>query len=536
MSLNSTLSIDDICNELQVSSATVRNWIKVGELTLIQNGFVSKESFNKFKKNIVGQTKLNKRANKLQKLSKNTNDLKSKLLDDLNTGKIDPEQAGKIYQNLLTDAEKNQYGIYYTPKHIIDDMLKNVDDNKNKTFCDPCCGSGSFLIKALELGFDPKCIYGFDTDPIAVNIAQKRFEKITGLSAKSQIQCIDFLEYSLKNTQIYYDYIYTNPPWGQKIKKSDKEKLAHQFNLKTDIANDICSLFLAICLKHLPPQGKLGFLMPDAVFNIASYEPLRNLILNNSVIRFCDYGKPFKGLQAGAVLIEIDKNYQDTAIICQNILDTYKREKTSFQDNPKNIINIHCSPDENRIIEYIYNIPHALLNSNIEWGLGIVTGNNTKHIMKEFSDELIAVYKGSDIHPTHLAKPTSFIKKDFSLYQQVAPLHLYEAKEKLIYRFISSKLVFYYDDKQNYILNSANMIVPTDNFTFSLKLLADILNSDFINWLFKKIFNTHKILRSDLEKLPLHIHLIDDDKFCEENYLKNLGIERRNNGTYRIKK
>jgi site-specific DNA-methyltransferase (adenine-specific) len=123
------------------------------------------------------------------------------------------------------------------------------------------------------------------------------------------------------------------------------------------------------------------------------------------------------------------------------------------------------------------------------------------------------------------------------LYQQVAPLGLYKAKEKLIYKFISSKLCFFYDDKQRFILNSANMLIPNEDFPVSTKILGELLSSEFMNWVFSRIFNTHKILRGDLESLPIHNQYLEGiSSFDEDNYLNKLRIEKTKNGTYRIKK
>ncbi|SMM98516.1 hypothetical protein SPONN_2444 [uncultured Candidatus Thioglobus sp.] len=61
------------------------------------------------------------------------------------------------------------------------------------------------------------------------------------------------------------------------------------------------------------------------------------------------------------------------------------------------------------------------------------------------------------------------------------------------------------------------------------------MNGEILNWLFKKLFRTHKVLRSDLERLPIfdeffRIH----NNYCEQDLHKYLNIERHN-GTFRIK-
>ena len=124
------------------------------------------------------------------------------------------------------------------------------------------------------------------------------------------------------------------------------------------------------------------------------------------------------------------------------------------------------------------------------------------------------------------------IKKDFKKYQQTAPKHLYEAKEKLIYKFISSELCFYCDTKQIYILNSANLLVLNDDFPIKATELTKLLNTDFMTWLFRQLFATHKVLKSDLQSLPIHFGYFEKYRnFTESNFLNYLGI-KKSNGTY----
>ena len=85
----------------------------------------------------------------------------------------------------------------------------------------------------------------------------------------------------------------------------------------------------------------------------------------------------------------------------------------------------------------------------------------------------------------------------------MASLRLLHAPVKLIYRFISNSLVFYCDTNQRYILNSANMLVLDSDFPISSEELAQIMNSPLTNWLFQQLFHTHKVLRGDLEVLPI---------------------------------
>ena len=80
------------------------------------------------------------------------------------------------------------------------------------------------------------------------------------------------------------------------------------------------------------------------------------------------------------------------------------------------------------------------------------------------------------------------------------------------------------------------MIVLDADFPITTKQLGQVLNSKVINWLFKSIFETHKVLRSDIESLPIHAQYFRKySEFTEESFYDYLGIVEQDNGTFRIK-
>ena len=74
--------------------------------------------------------------------------------------------------------------------------------------------------------------------------------------------------------------------------------------------------------------------------------------------------------------------------------------------------------------------------------------------------------------------------------------------EKLIYRFIATVPIFAVDRKQSLTLNSANCITLTER-CIPTTVLAAIFNSPLYAFLFRQRCSTRKILRSDLEDLPI---------------------------------
>jgi site-specific DNA-methyltransferase (adenine-specific) len=250
-----------------------------------------------------------------------------------------------------------------------------------------------------------------------------------------------------------------------------------------------------------------------------------------------DYGKAFKGLvtKAQAIIIENNASDPNDIIECCSEKKVFNRSLQSFSGIPKHIFNFWTNESEAKVINHMYSMPHITLKGRAKWALGIVTGNNERFCSNEPNDGYVPIYKGSDITKSGLKEPSTFIFSDFSKFQQVAPLEMYHSKEKLIYKFISSDLCFYCDTKQRYILNSANLLIPV-NMGISAEQLTMLLNSEIINWLFKKLFSTHKVLRSDLELLPIHHEYFSfNQEFTETDYLNYLQIMKTSDGAYRVK-
>lgn len=78
------------------------------------------------------------------------------------------------------------------------------------------------------------------------------------------------------------------------------------------------------------------------------------------------------------------------------------------------------------------------------------------------------------------------------------------------------------------------MLILHPDFPLNSNQLASLLNSEIMNFLFAKVFNTHKVLRGDLELLPIFTSCFEGDEFDEQRFLNQYNIEKLN-GTFRIK-
>lgn len=527
------VTISDAAMQMNVSSATVRNWIKEGILsTSDRHNLLRQECIDIFIQNRLASDKLQSRANKSKKCIHNHDALTSEILNDLLLNTLSGSSISQKYETSLSESYKNKEGIYYTPSDIVEKMMCGNFYEEGKTFLEPCCGGGNFIVEAIKKGIKPEYIYGFDTDPNAIAITKRRIYELTGYHSENII-CADFLDIAKWKSK-EYDFIFTNPPWGKKMSKTEKDRYSKIYN--AGASNDTCSLFLFACLNLLKKDGVLGFLLPEAFFNVALFEEARKKILSYNVTRLIDFGK-FGELYTKAHALILRKAVTKTDIFCEGETgNSFIRCSESFSQNPKHIINFLIPENDSHVIEYLYSKPHKTLQKAATWGLGIVTGDNKKLCKPIFDQGYVPIYRGKDIFPAKVSKPTLFINEKLEGCQQVAPIQLYKAKEKIIYRFISKTLVFFRDDKQRYILNSANFLILNEDFFLTSQQLVDMLNSEVMTWLFQSIFNTHKILRGDIEQLPIFEGYYDEySTFDEETFLKYLNIEKKN-GTYRIKK
>ncbi|GAA7883442.1 class I SAM-dependent methyltransferase [Helicobacter pylori] len=536
--LSNALLIEEIARLVNVSHSSVHNWIKTNlleKLEIDHKIYVKTSSFLDFCRNHLGKNKLNKYANKSLKGAHNHQELILKYLKILENSS-DLERLSSYYEEELSNTTRNLEGIYYTPNKIVDKIVEQLFtlpkdfDTSQAIFCDPAVGSGNFIMHALKLGFKVENIYGYDTDAFAIALTKKRIKERYHLDCPNIVQK-DFL--NLKHTP-QFDCIFTNPPWGKKYNQNQKENFKQRFNLSQSL--DSASLFFIASLNCLKENAHLGLLLPESCLNIDAFSKMREMALKFQIRSLIDFNKPFKTLMTKAVGLVLKKApNKDQKISCFYQNREFKRSPSSFLNNPKKIFNIHCSSKENKILDHLFSLPHITLKNNAHFALGIVTGNNKEKLHSKQEKNTIPIFRGSDILKDRLKAPSQFINADLKDCQQVAPLSLYQSREKIVYKFISSKLVFFYDNKQRLFLNSANMFVLKENFPINANALKELLNSDLMQFIFESLFKTHKILRKDLECLPLFVQFVNNS-FDEKFYLKNLGIEKKDPKHFTIRK
>ena len=85
--------------------------------------------------------------------------------------------------------------------------------------------------------------------------------------------------------------------------------------------------------------------------------------------------------------------------------------------------------------------------------------------------------------------------------QQSAPDELYRSNNKILYKFIGKNLTFATDKQGIHSLNNVNGFIP--EFDINPDTLTCILNSRLMQYYYENNFFTVKVLRGNLERLPI---------------------------------
>ena len=354
----------------------------------------------------------------------------------------------------------------------------------------------------------PEDIYGFDCDKIATNIARINLlmaYKNTDFSPN--IFCIDSLA-ELATGEVFcetnnliekIDAIATNPPWG--AYKNAASKGAFSGKVKS---GETFSMFLEKSIQLLRKGGHLSFILPESILKIKIHADIRELVLSKTKIsKISMLGRQFTGVFTPVIRLDLIKEpeIKGSLVLIERKGASDRIAQDRFRKNEDFAFDVSTESHEEGLLNKIYSVQHLTLSKNAEWALGIVTGDNKKFILDLNEHGAEAVYRGSNFYPYYLGAPRSFVYFTPSAFQQVAQERFFRAPEKLIYKFISKKLAFAYDDRQCLTLNSANILIPSIP-GMSIKTVLAFLNSAVFQYIFKKKFSTHKVLRGDLEKLP----------------------------------
>ncbi|MBQ9102017.1 MAG: N-6 DNA methylase [Treponema sp.] len=568
---NVTFVKKDIQNRFNISLATVNNWIKTGVIPAPKDGYYTKDIYSALVKSIeIDSLRLQSRANRsyqnssdviflgikdkkrkelllnlIETFKKSTlsiqeataclgkqllinNDLYAEnseifskikeiynginIFQSFNIENKNDDILGAFYQSVQSISCKSKAGAFYTPAEI----LTSIKIPVNAKVLDPCCGSGSILINTLSKNHNPDNIYAFDIDEIALLICHINlilFFNNSFISPHIEKRDLIFsneIDLFSKNDE-KYDFIVTNPPWGSKLSKQQKDLLLSRYPfLET---TEVFSIALYNSLKKLSENGKLNFFLPESILNVASHKNIRKILLNSHRnIEIFPLGMAFKGVQSECVLLKLSEIMENES---QIIVEKDKKYKLNIKNitSPNYLISYNISEVDEKILNKIYSLGSERLSETTKFALGIVTGNNKKYLHEKKMNDDEPVFKGKDILPYMLKNPETFIKFTPDVFQQVAPITMYRSK-KIVYKFISDKIVCALNDG-NLVLNSANIIISYD---YPMEILVCLFNSPVYTFIYQKKFNSKKVLKQHFQDFPLPILNYDLSRKFNEVY------------------
>lgn len=368
---------------------------------------------------------------------------------------------------------------YYISHELSDLTVATLAIKAGRSFLDVKVGTGLFLLRLLKRGASIGDLYGIDNDPIALIIAK------LNLLLNCDNLSLDFL----------------NEHLGAKT-LDDKSLPQFKVLLGYPSWHD-AYFYLKQGLNLLSEGGIIHFILPESLLKVKAHEKVRLLLEEHSRIKSVRFlGAIFHTKISTAMILTAEKTSYAHAlgeVIVHEGDYTYiiRRERKALD------FNFRLGDQEYKLLEKIDNLNNCVkLHSLVDFALGIVSGDNKKHLLPYKEQYYEEILRGCDIEPYFIKAPSCFINLSLGRVQQMAPLEFYRAPLKLVYRFIATYPQVAIDTKAYLSLNSCNIMVMK-NQNLSPYYLCAILNSHVMRFYFEKKFGSNKILKSQLGQVPI---------------------------------
>ena len=254
-----------------------------------------------------------------------------KLVDSLAGWKIlgtNVDLMSKALQILRVEAMKGGEGQYHTPYQIIKPCVKALQITSSDKVIDPACGSGGFVIEALNqvqenefpdredswnlVKFANDKLYCIDRDYLSVKITRAMMVSLGDgsthvLHGDSVRQHLWKKEYHKLASEIgsfddgnfvdpSFTVVLTNPPFGKELKVSESDCRKSKYTISSAAAGvkagnkdyvplEIGLIFLEVAHRLLVEGGRLGIILPETYFFSHNYRWLPKWLEGRFAIR-----------------------------------------------------------------------------------------------------------------------------------------------------------------------------------------------------------------------------------------------------------
>ena len=241
-------------------------------------------------------------------------------LQDINLSKTDLDSKGRAFETFMDSFFRGSFGQYFTPRPIVKFIVDVLPITHNSLVLDTSCGSGGFLLHALEKvrreadefyspdsnehwrhwhDFAEKNLYGIEINEQISRAAKMNMiihdDGHTNVITSDGLLSAEKIQEVTKNQGFKYgrfDFIITNPPFGSVIKLTEKAYLdTYRFGMKDtswlDLKNSGVKnrdsqsteiLFIEQCHHFLTEGGYLAIVIPDGVLTNSSLQYVRDQI------------------------------------------------------------------------------------------------------------------------------------------------------------------------------------------------------------------------------------------------------------------
>jgi len=241
-------------------------------------------------------------------------------LQGANLSKTDLDSKGKAFETFMGSYFRGDFGQYFTPRNIVKFIVDVLPIKNDSKVLDTSCGSGGFLLYALDKvrvqakdyynegtidhynywhDFASKKLYGIEINEQIARTAKMNMiihdDGHTNVISSDGLLRDDIIKERTDNKGFKYgtfDVIITNPPFGSTVKQTEKAYL-HQYSFGNkdvdwlDTKNTAVKerdtqstevLFIEQDKNFLREGGYLAIVIPDGVLTNSSLQYVRDSI------------------------------------------------------------------------------------------------------------------------------------------------------------------------------------------------------------------------------------------------------------------
>jgi len=187
----------------------------------------------------------------------------------------DRHMFGDIYEKILKDLQSaGNAGEFYTPRAVTQFIVEQVNPRLGETIFDPACGTGGFLVCAIEhLRKQAKtegdertiqeCFAGIEKKHLPHVLCMTNL-LLHGIDVPSNVRHDNTLARPLRDwsPKERVDDIVTNPPFGGMEEDGIEANFPAEFRTR-----ETADLFLVLIMKLLKPGGHAGLVLPDGTLS-----------------------------------------------------------------------------------------------------------------------------------------------------------------------------------------------------------------------------------------------------------------------------